>query len=384
MTGGKPRLVVVSYLAHAPFSPRGVRTRALLEALAADWQIILVAGPRPSSAPAGVQRRHYPKFVGATANAVLVDKHEPWSVRRFRSWRAEADGAFLIGAPFSPIAYAGRRLRAQQIPYVVDVGDPWVLNSPLPRPRLLGLLRAKRAERRLWRGASGAVLTTVEQKTAIGRLFPHLDILVRPNGFEPVEGTGQSDRRDHASADVLRLAHFGVMYEARLDLVPFLVRLRESGYWRRIELHQFGAVFAVDPSATRGVDVVFNEPRPWPEVARLARAYDAALIIGMLDRQQLPSKAISYLTLPIPRIAVTKHPASDALGRYLAGKPGWLMVRPDDDQVADLVRAHVSRVWTASDLSPPTAESWPAVAAEVAQFVRQVLRGGTSDSAPRA
>ena len=34
-----PRLVVVSYLAHAPFSPRGARTRALLSELRRQWTV---------------------------------------------------------------------------------------------------------------------------------------------------------------------------------------------------------------------------------------------------------------------------------------------------------------------------------------------------------
>src|SRR5207244_6715443 len=126
-SGGRqrPRLLVVSYLAEAALSPRGARTQALLGALSNDWNIELVAGPATKQSPAKGGRRVRP-IARAFLSAFLLDKFEPWSWRHLRSLPS-ADAAYLIAAPFSPLAYSVRSLVRAKVPYVVDVGDPCVL-----------------------------------------------------------------------------------------------------------------------------------------------------------------------------------------------------------------------------------------------------------------
>src|SRR6516225_4481585 len=124
------RLAVVSYLANDPLTPRGTRTKALLKALARDWEIELHASSAMHAAPHrrwAVRRAR--KVVARVTKRVILDPQEAWSARSFRSWRPEVDAALLIGWPMSPVAYAGSRLRDAGIPYVVDVGDPWVLTN---------------------------------------------------------------------------------------------------------------------------------------------------------------------------------------------------------------------------------------------------------------
>jgi hypothetical protein len=370
----RPRLVVVSYLAHAPFAPRGIRTRALVRALEDRWRIELVAAPAPADAPAGVRRRRFPKVIGRAADLVVLDKHEPWSVRRLLRWEPAADAGLLVGYPFSPHAYAVPRLVAAGIPYVVDMGDPWALTEPSPDMGGLALLRAKRHERRMWNGAAGAVVTTRRQRDALLRLYPRVPVLVRANGFEPVAASGSFDTSfEPANPSVLRLAHFGTIYEARIGVMPFLRLLAEGGRWERIELHQYGAVVAADVRSEPRVEVVLHDPLPWPDAVAATSGYDAALVIGNVDPQVLPSKAVDYLVLPIARIALTPDPADDSLGRYVADKPGWLALAPDDPLAVDRVVRHVSQVWSPSELSPPRSESWPAVAEEIARFLDAVL-----------
>jgi hypothetical protein len=112
-------------------------------------------------------------------------------------------------------------------------------------------------------------------------------------------------------------------------------------------------------------------------VGLAAAELDIALVVGNKDARQLPSKAIEYLTLPVPRLALTGGLAADALAEYVDGKPGWLMLRVDDPDAATHIWEHVRQSWTAEELAPPVDESWACVAEELASFVLRCL-------APRA
>jgi Glycosyl transferase 4-like domain len=376
---GRDTLVVVSYLAHDPFSPRGTRTRMVLPVIARRWQIQLVAAPPSLLRPprSGFVAPSRGKLVRSLAQGVLLGKEEPWAVRTFLRWRPTAAAGLLFAAPFGPVVYAAARLRAEGIPYVVDAGDPWVLTEREPTLGAVARLRARRAESRLWRSAAGVVVTTQAQAAELNELFPRLPILVRPSGFDPssrvqpeaaVAGPAQP-----SSGHVLRLAHFGTIYEPRLDVAPFLERLAVSRLWDRVEFHQFGSDLV---GALRGsaVEVVFHERLPWPEVVGAALAYDAAVVIGNKSGTQLPSKAVDYLLLPVPRIALTPDPLRDALARYVADKSAWLTVDPTAADVPALVAEHVRRAWPPEQLAPPPAEAWESVAAEIDEFLVEVLK----------
>jgi hypothetical protein len=385
----RPRLVVVSYTADAPFSPRGIRTRTLLEALWHDWQVELVAGPatRKPYAPRSRVGSSLARKIGRIAHSsVLLDKHELWSRRRFRSWRPDACGALLVGYPFSPLVYASRRLAECGIPYVVDAGDPWVLTAAVPQVRSLGRRRAGAAEYRLWAGAAGAVLTTQAQAQALRALFPRLRILVRPNGFaadrsRPNMAIQQSA---HGRSSRLRLAHFGDISSVRIRIASFLERLARTGSWSEIEFHQYGTDWTGALGSLRAVRVVVYERRPWSEIVSAADKYDLAVVVGNRDPAQLPSKAVAYLQLPIPRLALIGNGTDDALAQYVADKPGWIVVHVDGADGADKIRTHLSREWTEAELAPPENESWDEVTTEIRRYLDTVLNGRTPEPRPPA
>jgi hypothetical protein len=368
----RPRLAIVSLHAHRRLAPRGERTRRLAEELGRDWEIEIVAPPatvdtggasgRGSSSGA---RRLAARAVGS----ILLDKWEPWSVRNLRDWRPEVDAALLIGHPFSPVAYAARRLAAAGTPYVVDAGDPWVLTDPAAVSRGIGLLRARRAERRIWGGAAGAVLTTEQQAAALRALFPGLRTLVRPNGYESPSAVPAASPGPRADGE-LRLIHLGMLSGARLDPRPLLGTLARSGRWKRVVLSQLGDDFAgLLDGLPPGVEVERDRSYPWDEVVQRSLDQDLALVVGNVNPGQLPSKAVQYLTLPIPRLAITEGSPADALAAYAGDTPGWLALAPDDPQAADRVAEHLARDWSGDRLSPPAAESWPGVARTIAGFV---------------
>ena len=375
-TLSRPALVVVSYLASAPFAPRGIRTRAVVSALSERCDVDLIAGPvstggGPSSTHAG--RSLLRRTANFVHSSLLLDKHELWSRQQFRGWSPAAAGALLIGYPFSPLAYASRRLEALDIPYVVDIGDPWVLTlaGGEPATKNLARMRARVVERRMWEGASGAVVTTDRQAEALRSLFSRLPILVRPNGLTPLASDGPSPT-DARVGTRLRLVHFGEIHAPRLDFGPFLNRLAQSGRWEAVEFHQYGSDWTGTLTNQRDVEVEFHTPREWVEVVAEAHRYDLAVVVGNRDPSTLPSKTVSYLQLPIPRLAVVGG-VHDAVATYVADKPGWIVVDVDSDEAPAAVAAHLETRWSPAELAPPESELWQHVGDEIAAFVVRAL-----------
>ena len=359
----RPVLHVVSYLAHDQFGPRGVRTRHVITALARDWEVDLISGPPPrASTERSVGRRAWEYGLYVAHARLAIDRYETWSLRRLTTWRPRGRFALLIGYPFSPLAYGARALRRQGVPYVVDIGDPWILTARALGTRPHSSWRGRAAERAVWEGAAGGIVTTQQQANALADLFPDLPVLVRPNGYESVAGQSVPVRIKPPSGE-LHLGHFGRLYWSRIDISEALDRLAQSGRWQRIVIHQFGegtrnGLGPLPP----GVEMIARPARPWAEIRATAAQLHAALVIGHRSPSQLPSKVIEYATLPTPRIALVREPEADVITDYVRDKPGWLVARHDAPDLADQFAAHIDRDWTESELAPPSEEAWPRVA----------------------
>ena len=89
----------------------------------------------------------------------------------------------------------------------------------------------------------------------------------------------------------------------------------------------------------------------------------------------LPSKAVQYLTLPIPRLAVTGGEPDDALADYAEAHRGWMVVAAGEPEVGQRIWEHLERDWSAAELAPPPAESWASVAVQVAAFIEDCVGG---------
>jgi hypothetical protein len=156
--------------------------------------------------------------------------------------------------------------------------------------------------------------------------------------------------------------------------MDFLIRLQRSGRWAKIQFDQYGNDWTghLDFDA-RGIAVAKKALRPWNEVVQIADRYDAAIALGNHSPAQLPSKAVQYLTLPIPRIAVTSGKPNDALAHHAVRRPGWAVVSSMDPTPAPKVAEHLARRWDEASLEPPAEDAWPVVAAEIAEFVNSCL-----------
>jgi hypothetical protein len=384
-TLGDRRLAVVSGYALKPLTPRGQRTQWLRKSFERDRDVELLALPAESAAgnaKPGSGRAPWRRVAGDAVRTALLDKWEPWSLRRLGRWQPQADAGLLIAYPWSPVTYAARSLRRAGVPYVVDAGDPWVLTSPGTDTRLLAKYRCRRAEREIWAHAAGAVVTTRQQAEVIAGYFPELPILVRPNGYEPLpDGAPPAGTAADRDPEHLRLVHYGMLSFVRVDVSKMLESLAASGRWRLISFTQYGDDHAgMLAKAPASVEVDFRPAQPWPEVLASASQYDLAVVVGNWLTGQLPSKAVQYMTLPIPRLALSEREHDDALAEYVSGRPGWLGLAKDDPNAGQRVWEHVGRAWSADELAPPAEEAWPQVADRIAAFVDSCV-SGTGDGA---
>ena len=391
-TEGRHRLIVVSYLANVGATPRGDRTQELTRRLSDRWEVDIVAGPRVAPTVTMLRSARSPlrRLASTVHSSSLLDKFEPWSAKRFRSWHPEGTGALLIGFPFSPLVYAARVLVERDVPYVVDVGDPWVLTADCPSVRGVARRRSIRSERRLWSEAAGAIVTTRSQAACLGELFPSLPLLVRPNGY-PV---GQNDpgysepiqaamARRPIDSSVLKIAHFGMISSVRIDIAEFLIGLSRSGIWKHIEFHQYGPDWtgSLKSLGSSAISVHFHDYESWDEVLASARAFDLAIVIGNRDPKQLPSKAIAYLQLPIARLAVVEDVHHDELAEFALGRSGWLVVGMDEVDACSRIQQHAARSWLPDELKTQFEDSWTAVANGVDGFLRDCFGLQSADTA---
>ncbi len=314
--------------------------------------------------------------LGDQAARFLIDRHEPKMWLRRRTVPASGiDAALLVSLPASPVVIAARWLREAGIPYVVDQGDPWGIGTEDFRGSGLASRRRRALERQMWEGAAGGVFTTDSQVEAVLDHVPDLPYLVRVNGYQPLDRgayTGQGASRKQPDHE-LRLAHFGTLKAPRVPIGPTLEALARSGWWERVVFTQFGAATGHLPEVEVPEDLLTVEARdpiPWDRVAEIAPTFDAAVVIGNrpAHRAQLPSKTVEYLTLPIPRIALSSGVDGDELVRFASDLPGYLAVGTDDPdlprRVAEFVRAKAAP----ETLLAPEEHSWDRVAMDVVEF----------------
>jgi hypothetical protein len=372
-----PSLTIVAFAADRPMSPRGERALAVAETAAQTADVELITPIRAAS----LRGRARP--LARVAGPVMLDRWEPEAWWTLRNRRARPDGALLVGFPFSPVYWAARWLVQRDIRYVVDLGDPWALTLPPDQRPVMGRMRAARCESFVWRFASAGVVTTQLQADSLRRLFPALPIVVRPNGFRPaIPPTSTGGRRP---VRTLRLAHYGSLYESRLAIAPLLSGLAACGRWDSVIFTQHGEDWT---GALRGlpprVQLQLRASLPWDQVVATACEHDAAVVIGNRNPAQLPSKAVQYLTLPIPRVAVVGGQPSDALTDYVCDKPGWTAVRWDAcaEVAGNTVASHLARVWSLRQLAPPASESWREVAAVLVDVVHAHALGGPRHLSP--
>lgn len=357
-----------------PISPRVQRTRHLANALERefDFRVERVpAQPLKGRSSAILRRRVSRKAL----RPLVMDSFEIPARLSMRGWKPAASGALLIAWPFPPIYVAASHLVAAGIPYVVDVGDPWWLTETRRSPwwQHVSVRRAQAAERFLWGHAAAGVVTTGSQADSLQALFPDLSLLVRPNGFtmapEPVTDVEPCT----AAPGELRLVQFGSVSDIKLSIGDWLSTLRNVAGLTRVRFVNYGPVARRDlvESSDPRVTVDLRDPVDWGRACQIARSFDAAVVVANSNPTTLPSKAVQYLTLPIPRIALTASSDRGELGEFAAERPGFIAVGLDTREDIRRTISHLRRGWSHEELTPPAGDSWAEVAREVVRFAIQ-------------
>jgi hypothetical protein len=357
-------------------SPRGQRTEHLVKALKHHGQVERIGEKNiPQWLAGGGERTKsswYRRLARTLMSHILIDKYEITARQSLYRWTPSVDAAVLVGYPCSPLPFAAQKLVRYNIPYIVDIGDPWILTNPYSEGGWFQRWRAARLERRLWAFARGVIVTTQGQGDALKRLFPHLHVLVRPNGYNSTES--KTALLEHiptkSIGNELRLVHYGSLYGARVDFGRIFQQLARSDKWDKITLRQYGPDWegALDSISDR-IEVDRRPPISWAEVLTEAHSFHAAVVIGWQDPARMPSKTVQYLTLPIPRIALVNPDDTDALSTYVADKPGWTVIEDDSRLAPEIVTSHLSKPWRQLDLQAPKSESWEAVEDVLGDFV---------------
>jgi hypothetical protein len=364
--------IVASFAGGHAFSPRIQRTTHLLAALEREFGFRVErvpgqpgdVGPFTATLPRRLARR--------VLRPLVLDDFEVPARLALRGWKPSARGALLIGWPFSPIYVAASRLLEAEIPYVVDAGDPWALTEPAAPvwSRRLPRRRAKSAEAFLWSHAAAGVVTTARQARSLNALFPDLDLLVRPNGYEPAHASFGRERADDSVTDELRLVQFGSVNPFKLPIGGWLSMLRRDAGLRRVRFANYGSVDRPDLLETEDPAVVIevHEPVEWARACEIARGFDGAVVVANTNPDELPSKAIQYLTLPIPRVAVTAKDDSGELGAFAAHRPGYVGAAVDSHEDASRLVNQLRRPWSDDELRAPPGDSWSEVGRQVVRF----------------
>jgi hypothetical protein len=371
------RFAVVAWSDAVPIhlSPRGQRTEHLINALKRYGQVERIGEKNIPQWLAGDGERRrsswYRRVARGLMSHVLIDKYEITARLSLRNWSPNVDAAVLVGYPCSPLSFAAHKLAHSRIPYIVDIGDPWMLTNPYPEGGRFQRRRAARLERKLWASARGAIVTTQGQGDALKRLFPHLRVLIRPNGYNSTETKLTSMRASEPKSESeLRLVHYGSLYGARVNFEKIFQQLASSGKWDKITLRQYGPDWeGALKSVADNIEIDHRSPISWTEVLAEASIFHAAVVIGWRNPAQMPSKTVQYLTLPIPRIAMVNQGDTDALATYVADKPGWAVIDDEARLAPEVVATHLSRPWRNAELQAPKSESWNAVERILGDFV---------------
>jgi glycosyl transferase family 4 len=376
------RFAVVAWSDAVPvhLSPRGQRTQHLVNALAPYGEVERLGEANVPQWLAGNNERTtsswYRRLARTLMHRVLIDKYEIIARRSLRNWCPEVDAAVLIGFPWSPLPSAALKLARRQIPYIVDVGDPWILTNPDRESGRFVQSRAARRERKLWASAHGVVVTTQGQGEELRRLFPRLRVLVRPNGYNTVatEATFSDYIQTENNDKELRLVHYGSIHGPRVKFGNIFERLANSGKWSKITLYQYGPDWEnALKSIPADIEIKHRSPISWTDVLAGAHTFDAAVVIGWRNPTQMPSKTVQYLTLPIPRIAMTSLNETDALATYVEDKPGWAIIDDGDSRAPEIIATHLAKPWRQVDLEAPKSESWEAVESVLRDFALDMI-----------
>lgn len=313
-----------------------------------------------------------PAAVGASGSAVhtavdylsrlanLPDRYSTWiptAVARgvLLGRRIGAQVMYSTAPPYSAHVVGLFLSRILDIPWVVDLRDPWILN-PFHSNPYRSLRRADAAiETAVVRRAARVILNTEQAEAGYRRRYPDLDrFCTITNGIDPdlladpplaVPDNGR-----------LRLLHIGAIYGRRYPagLIQALAGLRERDrpLFERVHVEQIGPVDErnrLENEVRRqrlDGQVVVSAAVSHQQAFQSCRRASGLLLLGPSGSQpelQVPSKVYEYLAAGRPILALAKQ--DGAIASILRSAGGaYVLADPDDVPAIQAGLAEIDRL----------------------------------------
>jgi hypothetical protein len=278
--------------------------------------------------------------------------------RRLR--RVEADErpdlVYAIGLPTAMLT-AGAAIAADlDLPLIADIGDPWA-----------GEGRAERRERdAVLAAAAGLVTTTLPLAEQFQPLLrPGAPVVLAPAG-------GELRRRAGSERERPLIVHLGTINEGRIAPEP--------AYEALAALHAEGVIeFRSHVGGWR--EGLHELPHPHLPLLDHAAALDltaeasAALVLGNVSREQLPSKAYEIACTETWALCVCDRDDDPTV--TLLERTGHAICAPANERgaITSAVQTILARELRGDRPTPDPAQAWEGRIDEIAEFVERVGRG---------
>lgn len=256
------------------------------------------------------------------------------------------DAIVSVAPPFSShlVAFLSRK-KVGEVPWIVDVGDPFcfMLETPVNNMALYSRLNYK-AERSIFRSSDYVTVTTAKTAERYRGSFPEFGEKVKV--IPPMVSLWESEfqeRRKNAGLKKVVLAYIGSLVgkirepDRLLEIIRAAVRLQPD-LKGTLELHFFGDVSMCGTNFERYGDIremcVFRGMVARNVVPRAMADADILVNIGNATNYQLPSKIVEYIYSGKPIINICSIP-DDSSADALDGHPYALNVFDDGKSASD-------------------------------------------------
>jgi len=354
-------LVVVT----APGPAQGRWTPAdptLVSRLPSEVEIHRVPGPEPHGATGWTSRAE--RWLGR--RSAWADWWIDGAFRVARDVSAGAEVIYAVLSPYETAAAAGALARELGLPWVPDLGDPWVLDDMMVYPTGLHRRVALREMSRGLRSAAAIVMSTPDAVARVDEALPELagtHVVPIANGYDRRDFDLEDTYPPRPEDGVLRIVHTGYLHtemgrsQRRTEVLRrllgggspgvdimtrshvYLLRAvnniiaREPELGKRIEVHLAGVTTASDEQIALGCPAVrLRGYLPHAESVALVRSAD----LLFLPMQKLangrragnvPGKTYEYLASGRPILAAV--PPGDARDLLLRAGAAYVC-EPDD------------------------------------------------------
>jgi len=251
-----------------------------------------------------------------------------YSVRQMIS-KYDIDLVFHTGGPFLPMIAELFIKFEIDIPYVIDLRDPWTLRMDYTDSNgLFSILYrtvSRKLEPQIFNTANKIILNTVTMENEYLKKYPHLSTKfeVITNGFEE-----HSIRTKKETNDRYQIVYPGKFYG---DIEPLVRSLSQFfSLYPNSRLVHFGKPDREFSQLVQAYDIEEHvDLRGYvdhSEVIYTIQQSDLGLAIGR-DITQVPMKVYDYLSCNIPVVALC--PAESELERFISNFPGGYVARTD-------------------------------------------------------